>query len=216
MPEKKAATRTQFALEKIREMILTGEVDAGEPLRQATLAEQLQVSRIPIREALLQLETEGLVKFEPHKGAVATPLSIDTITELFDLRAILEPELFARSIPHLTDDDLRRASSILQELDSAIALKKEITQISDLNREFHMSLYQAANWSHTFEIVHSLNLHCDRYVRMHLVLAGGIEKSGPEHAMLIHYAAKHQVDLAVLLLKQHILKAKSEVIALLA
>ena len=77
-------TRTQVVVEAIRSQILSGQIKAGEPLRQAALAEQLNVSRIPIREALLQLEAEGLVKFEPHKGATATEISPELIDELFD------------------------------------------------------------------------------------------------------------------------------------
>ena len=76
-------TRTQLVAEAIREKILSGEIKAGEPLRQAALAEELNVSRIPVREALLQLEAEGLVNFEAHKGATATQLSADQIDEIF-------------------------------------------------------------------------------------------------------------------------------------
>ena len=82
-------TRTQLVVETLREKILSGEIKAGQPLRQAALAEELNVSRIPIREALLQLEGEGLVAFEPHKGATATELNADQVDELFELRAML-------------------------------------------------------------------------------------------------------------------------------
>ena len=76
-------TRTQLVVETLREKILSGEIKAGQPLRQAALADELNVSRIPIREALLQLEGEGLVAFEPHKGATATELNADQVDELF-------------------------------------------------------------------------------------------------------------------------------------
>ena len=95
-------TRTQLVVETIREKILSGEIQAGQPLRQAALAEELNVSRIPVREALLQLEAEGLVIFEPHKGATATELNAEHVDELFELRAMLEAELLAASIPNLS------------------------------------------------------------------------------------------------------------------
>lgn len=66
-------TRTQVVVEEIRKRILSGSIKAGEPLRQAALAEELNVSRIPVREALLQLEAEGLVEFEAHKGGLRLP-----------------------------------------------------------------------------------------------------------------------------------------------
>ena len=92
-------TRTQLVVETLREKILSGEFKAGESLRQAALATELNVSRIPVREALLQLEGEGLVVFEPHKGATVTELNAKHVDELFELRAMLESNLLAASLP---------------------------------------------------------------------------------------------------------------------
>ena len=103
-------TRTQLVVETLREKILNGEIKAGQPLRQAALAEELNVSRIPVREALLQLEAEGLVSFEPHKGATATELTVNQVDELFELRAMLEADLLAASIPNLSDEKLADCS----------------------------------------------------------------------------------------------------------
>ncbi len=93
-------TRTQVVIEIFREKILSGNIAAGEPLRQSTLANELNVSRIPIREALLQLEAEDLVKFEAHKGATVTEFSVEKITELFELRALIETNMLAKAIPN--------------------------------------------------------------------------------------------------------------------
>ncbi|TMP85239.1 GntR family transcriptional regulator, partial [Pseudoalteromonas ruthenica] len=82
---------------------------------------ELNVSRIPVREALLQLEAEGLVNFEAHKGATATMLSADQIDEIFDLRALLEAELLRHSIVNLTPRDLLEAEAILYDLEEATA-----------------------------------------------------------------------------------------------
>ena len=102
-------TRTEFVVDAIREKILKGEVKAGQPLRQAALAEELDVSRIPVREALLQLEAEGLVKFQAHKGAIVTELNAAHVDELFELRAMLESDLLARSIPNMNPEDFDHA-----------------------------------------------------------------------------------------------------------
>ena len=112
-------TRTQVVVEAIREKILTGAIKAGEPLRQAALADELKVSRIPVREALLQLEAEGLVEFEAHKGATATKLSAEQVTELFELRALLECELLRLAIPKLTEAELAQSEQLLQQMSTA-------------------------------------------------------------------------------------------------
>src|ERR1043166_1378508 len=87
-----------MTVEALRERILRGDYPEGEPLRQDALADELGVSRIPVREALRQLEAEGLVTFSPHRGAVVSVLSLEEIAELFELRAEIECDLVRRAI----------------------------------------------------------------------------------------------------------------------
>jgi len=208
-------TRTQLVAEAIREKILSGEIKAGEPLRQAALAEELNVSRIPVREALLQLEAEGLVNFEAHKGATATQLSADQIDEIFDLRALLEAELLRHSIPQLTARDLLEAEAILYDLEEAV--ERGDTQIStgQLNAQFHAKLYSKAQRPQTSELVQMYSKNSERYVRMHILLAGGFETAPSEHRLLLEHCKKKRSDDACEFLKNHILSAKEDIKALL-
>lgn len=203
-------TRTQVVVEAIRSQILSGQIKAGEPLRQAALAEQLNVSRIPIREALLQLEAEGLVKFEPHKGATATEISPELIDELFELRALLEADLLARSIPLLTEDDFSLAAQMLEKLASALQSPDHAGEWSTLNTAFHSCLYKA-NRPQSIEIVGNLNKNADRYIRMHLQFAGGINKASAEHQRLLDLCKKRDIQGACSELTSHILHAKDEI-----
>src|SRR5699024_10282630 len=90
----------------LRKAILKGELQAGERLVQAQLAEAIGVSRMPIREALRTLELEGLVVMEPHKGAVVRPISKEDIEEIYELRIALEPLALKKSVPNFTKQDL--------------------------------------------------------------------------------------------------------------
>lgn len=208
-------TRTQLVVETIREKILTGEIKAGEPLRQAALATELNVSRIPVREALLQLEAEGLVSFEPHKGATATELSADQVDELFELRAMLEADLLAASIPNLTEQTLLNAAEILTKLEKALDEENSANVWSELNSEYHNCLYSAAGRPQTQDLVNTLNKNADRYIRMHLLWAGGIPKAESEHQELLAYCKDKNVDAAIALLKSHILGSSDEIKAYL-
>ncbi|MFT5789433.1 MAG: DNA-binding GntR family transcriptional regulator [Shewanella sp.] len=209
-------TRTQVVVEVLREKILSGEIAAGMPLRQSALADEMNVSRIPVREALLQLEAEGLVKFEAHKGATATILSAVQVTELFDLRALIETDLLAKAIPNMTEDDLMEAEGILDSLDVAFQDKDQIERWSGLNSQFHTCLYRAADRPHTIEVVNGLNTNCDRYVRLQLFLASGIPKAQQDHRELLDYCKKGDVDNAVALLRSHILHAAEAIRILVA
>lgn len=209
-------TRTQLVVEILREKILSGEIVAGQPLRQAALADELNVSRIPVREALLQLEAEGLVAFEPHKGATATELSAAQVDELFELRAMIEGDLLAASLVNITDDALAQATDILLNLDSALGKENAANTWSELNSDFHNCLYSGANRPQTADLVSILNRNADRYIRMHLLWAGGISKAGPEHAELLAFCQARDIKNAVAKLKQHILNSRDEIKAFLS
>ncbi len=207
-------TRTQLVVEALRERILSGEIKGGEPIRQSAIANSLNVSRIPVREALVQLEAEGLVHFEPHKGASATLLSVEQVTELFELRVMIESDLLARAIPNLQPHDFEQAEQVLDKLESAFKHQNSVSSWSELNTEFHTCLYKAANRPHTLEVVHGLNTNCDRYIRLQLLLTGGIPTAEREHRQLIELCKNKQIDEATQLLKQHILNAATAIKAL--
>jgi DNA-binding GntR family transcriptional regulator len=204
-------TRTQLVTETLREKILNGEIKAGQPLRQAALASELNVSRIPVREALLQLEAEGLVLFEPHKGAIATELNIEQVDELFELRAMLEADLLAASIPRLSAQKLTEASELLSRLEKALGKENAANTWSELNSNYHNCLYSAAERPQTQDLVNTLNKNADRYIRMHLLWAGGISKAEFEHNDLLLYCKTGDVDKAVAVLKKHILGSRDEI-----
>src|SRR5690242_10157950 len=136
---------TSAVADKLRDMIIRGEIQEGEQLRQDALAEEFQVSRIPIREALRQIEAEGLVQIVAHHGAIVSSLSAAEIGELFDIRALLECEVLRLSIPNLTAEDFKKAKSILEVFDKALWTESEIGSWGRLNYEFHSTLYSRAN-----------------------------------------------------------------------
>ncbi len=207
-------TRTQLVVEALREKILNGEIKAGEPLRQAALAEELNVSRIPIREALLQLEAEGLVNFEPHKGAAATELSADQVDEIFELRALLECELLKYSIDKLTPEDFAEAEDLINQMENATGSNDGVT--GELNYRFHTILYSKAERPQTAELADTLIKNSLRYVRIHLMLAGGEGSAQTEHKALLELCRNGDKKRAASHLKKHIVKAKDDIKKLLA
>src|SRR5215472_626837 len=105
---------TSAVADKLRDRIIRGEIPEGAQLRQDAIATHYQVSRIPVREALRQLDAEGLISIVPNRGAIVPALSPSDIGELFAIRALLEPEVLKASIPHLTEQDLSEAAAVLR------------------------------------------------------------------------------------------------------
>ena len=208
-------TRTQLVAEAIRQKILNGDIKAGDPIRQAALAAELDVSRIPVREALLLLEGEGLVNFEAHKGATAAQLSATEVDEIFDLRATLEVELLRSSLPNMTQQDFSNAKNALEVLETKMKDVADELEVAVFNKDFHFSLYAGAERPLTREFVENLNRNAERYVRMHIVLAGGVDIAPDEHRKLFELCEKQQVDEACDFLQSHILSAKQGIMDLL-
>jgi len=199
-------TLTGMTLDALRERILHGEYPEGEPLRQDAIAEELGVSRIPVREALRQLEAEGLVTFSPHRGAVVSTMSLQEIAELFELRAEIESDLVRRAIPHMTAEDHARAREILQAYELALRAG-EVAKYGELNWQFHSTLYAPAARAFTMSIVGKLHQQSDRYLRMQLALTHGETRAKDEHRAIANAVKKVDAKLAAKLLREHILSA---------
>lgn len=204
-------TVTHQATEALRERILRGVYADDTPLRQDALAAELGVSRIPIREALRQLEAEGLVVFNPHRGAVVSSLSVDEIDELFELRAQIESDLVRRAIVRTTAEDISRAKEILKAYEAAFR-SAEVTEWGKLNWEFHSTLYAPANRPFTMAIIQRLHQQSDRYLRMQLVLTHGESRAIDEHRGIMAAVAAHDVKQACSLMRQHILGAGRQLV----
>jgi DNA-binding GntR family transcriptional regulator len=124
----------------------------------------IKSAEAPVREALRQLEAEGLTTIIPNRGAVVPPLSQDDIEELFSIRYLLEPEALRRSIPHLTEEDLSRAEAILKSFMSEIGRDGRLLSWGRLNWEFHATLYsKAANQPRLMMMIRNTNNSGGRY-----------------------------------------------------
>lgn len=197
---------TDMALEALREKILRGEYPEGAPLRQDALAADLGVSRIPVREALRQLEAEGLVAFSPHCGAVVSSLSLDEIEELFDMRGILEAHLIKVAIPRMTKEVISRAEAILDAYEAAFA-RRDIAEWGALNWRFHSTLLSAADRPLTLGVLSNLHNQSDRYMRMQLALTHGEDRAIGEHRAILAAAKARDIEGASKLLHNHVITA---------
>lgn len=207
-------TLTGQTLEALRDRILRGRFPEGEPLRQDAIAEELGVSRIPVREALRQLEAEGLVTFTPHRGAVVSTLSLAAITELFEMRAEIESDLVRRAIPLMTAEDDLRAKEILAAYELALR-EHEVSVWGELNWQFHSALYAPSDRQFTLSMVKKLHQHSDRYLRMQLALTHGEARAKQEHRAIAAAVKKRDACKASQLMREHILGAGRALVSFL-
>ncbi|MHA6686662.1 GntR family transcriptional regulator [Mesorhizobium sp. A556] len=200
----KHKTMSAAAAEQLRQRILGGAYPAGTALRQDALAAEFGISRIPVREALMQLEAEGLVKIVPHKGAIVFELSLAEVEELFELRALIEPILLERSAPHLTEADFVELREIIAAFTTA-GTARHVNRWGELNAEFHMVLYRHANRPRSLSLVMNLLQECDRHTRIQLSLEGAMARAQQEHAEMVNLCEAGRFDEASSLMRRHIL-----------
>jgi DNA-binding GntR family transcriptional regulator len=141
-----------YVRETIRMAILNGQLPGGTRLVQSDLAAQLEVSTTPVREALRDLASEGLIRIDPHHGGVVAELDEDDLREVYQIRQRIEPFALEVAMPFLTDEILDRA----QELHDEMSAAPHSAAWVQLNRDFHMTIYEASNQHRLVAMVRSL------------------------------------------------------------
>ncbi len=201
--------------EDLRERILSGDLAEGELIRQEVLAEEYDVSRMPIREALKRLDAEGLVQFTNNRGARVTRHSLEEIAEIFDLRVLVEVDLFRRAIPRMTTTDFAACEALLAQMEASYAAD-DVARWGALNHQYHAALYAAAQRRLTNDILQGLSLHSDRFIRIHLSVMQQREPAKREHRALLDLAIARDVEGACAALRAHISRTKEELLTLVA
>src|SRR6202521_5760400 len=190
--------------DKLRDQIIRGEIAEGTQLRQDAIATQYQVSRIPVREALRQLDAEGLIAIVPNRGAVVPALSPADIEELFSIRALLEPEVLKLSIPHLTEEDFSEAGAVLHKYVKELRRDDHVSAWGRLNWQFHSILYSRANQPRFLAIIRNVNNSGERYTRLQLYLTHGMKRANEEHHKILELCRQRDIAAACKLLRRHI------------
>ncbi|MDY7562440.1 GntR family transcriptional regulator [Pseudomonas sp. CCC3.2] len=186
--------------EKLRNAILDGRIPSGMALRQQELATLFGVSRMPVREALRQLEAQSLLRVEPHKGAVVAPLVGDDATQAYGLRRLLESEALRLSIPLLDKHDIAVASGFIEMLEVEI----DYSQMGRLNRLFHMALYAKAPNTKLLRLIDEGLKEEERFLRFNLSAMGLGKLAQDDHWALLNAVSEKATDKAVNLLERHL------------
>lgn len=197
--------------ETLRNAILDGRLPCGTAMRQQELASLFGVSRMPVREALRQLEAQSLLHVVTHKGAVVAPLIEDNSAETYELRMLLESEALRLSIPLLTDTDIVEAEAFI----CALEQEKDYAEIGRLNRLFHMALYGKAPNQRLLKLVeHGLNEE-ERFLRYNLEAMGLGETSQEDHRELLNLVAQKKTQESILTLRNHLMRGMEVITAYL-
>lgn len=200
-PVSPAHTAYEHVRATLRSGILSGSLAAGTRLVQAQIAEQLGVSTTPVREALRDLTREGLVVFDAHRGATVRAVDIHTVREVYQLRMFLEPIMVERTIGTLSEEQLSRAESYWQQMET----ESDIGNWVGLNRQFHSVFSEPDGESRLATILMELRDSATVYVAVSLsAQPDQATKANKDHGELIAYYRAQDLDAAIELTGKHL------------
>ncbi len=200
----KSSKLSEYLKEKIEEFIATGVFTPGMKLDELDLAEKFGVSRTPIREALIQLASAGLVEIRPRRGAIVTPIDPKRLYEMFEVMAELEALCARLAARRITEEELKYLIQKHQE-----CKVKEVMENPDVyyykNEDFHLALYKASHNDFLIEMTTNLHKRLSSFRRLQLRVRGRIQSSLKEHENIINAISQGDAELASQFARQHII-----------
>ncbi|UCC88273.1 MAG: GntR family transcriptional regulator [Anaerolineales bacterium] len=197
-------------VENLRDEIIRGGIAPGQRLRLEEIAARFDVSTMPVREALRDLEAEGLVTNFPHRGAVVTCLSADDLKDIYDVRTTLETIATRLAVPNMTEETLAELRSVVEQIDTCLG---DVVTLVKLNHEFHSTLYAASGRRHLCELIRILRHRTQHYLHAYIDDLGGMPHAQSEHRTILEACRRGDVEQAASIIHDHVAQVGHAIIA---
>ena len=201
----------ELVLEAIREAIKNGTLQPRERLMEIQLADDLGVSRTPVREALRKLEQEGFIVMVPRKGAYVSDLSMKDVADVFEIRAALDGLAGGLAAERITEEELELMERMLVEKGEAIN-QNDIDKLVEADTRFHEAMYMASRNERLSNIISNLREQIQRFRLTSLSVPGRREDSLKEHRQILEAIQARDIQLARQLAQEHIENAETVLI----
>ncbi|RKO67910.1 GntR family transcriptional regulator [Desulfofundulus salinus] len=200
----------ELVFESLREAIIQGRLKPGERLMEIQLAEEMGVSRTPVREAIRKLELEGFVVMVPRKGAYVAGISVKDIVDVFEVRAALEALAAGLAAERITEEEL-------EELERALVKTYEVSghdleALVETDTRFHELIYKASRNERLVQIITNLADQIQRFRATSLSQPGRTRHALEEHKQIVEAISERNVELAQILAREHIENAEQSLL----
>lgn len=213
-PLEKPKSLDEQAYLHIKEAILTCALAPGEALAEVRLAEELGVSKTPIRKAMARLQQEGFVVTVPYKGHLVADISAKDVAEIYELRQILECHLVRHTTLLFTPAELEEMNRLLHRAQAALERDDKKRYVM-LNRRFHHMFDRKYSHRHISDVLTNLDEHVQRIILYTQQNAFGdlLEKQRDDHRLILEAVEERNVEVAVKLMEDHLIGFKNELLA---
>lgn len=201
----------EVVFETIREAIISGYLRPGERLMEVQLAEEMGVSRTPVREAIRKLELEGFLVMMPRKGAYVAGISMKDIADVFEIRASMESLAAGLAAERITEEELENLKQILVSVAES-ADHNDLDGIVHTDTDFHDIIYKASRNDRLIQIINNLMEQIQRFRATSLAFPGRMKVTVEEHRKLVEAIANRDVSLAKALAQEHVENAENSML----
>ncbi len=205
------SSKTEKVYDLLVESIIKRRLSPGERLVERNLAERLEVSKTPVREALNRLKEEGLVEGTPYSGFFVTRISPEDMEEIYELREVLEGLAAREATRKINEEQIKELNSIIQSFENCVR-KKELEDYSSLDLKFHNLLAGISKNGRLFQTMQLLRNQTRILMSTSVVLSGRVEASLKEHKKIMEAIVSHKPDLAEQFAREHIRNVKRAVL----
>lgn len=202
-------TAPEKVTQALRRDITTGVLPAGAQLRQAEIAAQYKVSRMPVREALRQLEAEGLIVLYPGRGAFVNRLTAAEIEEIYEIRILLESHALQQAFPALSPLILTQAEAFLEEFEVA----EDGLTFGKLDEAFHRAIYAPAQRPRLLNLISTLRNQVTRFLYIASPMDVYRDRALQEHRQILEACQSGELKAAVEALERHLHNSAKMIIA---
>lgn len=189
--------------EQLRQAMLKGSLKPGERLVERKLAEQLGVSRTPVREAIRMLQLEGLVVHLPRVGSVVAQVTDDEVVDIYRIRAVLEGLAARMAAEKINPTQLQQLTNLLETIEE-LAKERDFDRLEKVHQEYNDLIYQVADSMRLYGMITTLVDHITRYARVGYCHPGRIEEATREHRQLVEAIKMRDGALAERVAREHI------------
>jgi DNA-binding GntR family transcriptional regulator len=188
-------------VENLRGEIIRGDLIPGQYLRLDEIADRYDVSTMPVREALRDLEAEGLVTIYPHRGAVVSELSAEDLEDIYEIRAVLEGMAARLAVPRLTPAVLAEIDRLVEQMDGQLG---DVVALVRLNHQLHSTIYGASGRRHLEELIQTLRYRTQHYLRAYVADQGEMAMAQEEHRAMLEGCKLGDAERVAAIVEEHV------------
>jgi len=200
----------EVVFETLREAIISGQLSPGARMMEVQLAEEMGVSRTPVREAIRKLELEGFVVMIPRKGAYVASISFKDIADVFEIRAALESLACGLAAERITEEEIEELERTLVQVNNVE--HDNINGLVEQDTDFHDIIYKASRNTRLIQIINNLREQIQRFRTASLAIPGRMKVAIDEHKKMVEAISERNIKLAQDLALEHIENAENSML----